>query len=110
MKESGSSISLTRDELLKIIQALHAAKRWQDSAPYMAEFIERFPDQADAMRIKLAQICVVELQRPGKAFDLLSDVDKSKLTEQHGKLVERITAKAHALEAEGVVELDVETW
>ena len=110
MRESGSSISLTREELLKIIQALHAAKRWQDSAPYMAEFIERFPEQADAMRIKLAQICVVELQRPGKAFDLLSNVNKSKLPEQHVKLMERITAKAHALEAEGVVELDVETW
>jgi hypothetical protein len=110
MKESGSTVTLARDELLKIIQALHAAKHWQESTPYMAEFIERFPEQADAMRIKLSQICVVELQRPGKALDLLSDVDKSKLTEQHAKLVERITAKAHALEAEGVVELDVETW
>jgi hypothetical protein len=110
MKESGSTFKLTRDELLKIIQALHAAKRWQDSAPYMAEFIERFPEQADAMRIKLAQICVVELQRPGKAIDLLALIDKSKLTDQHATLVKRITAKAHALEAEGVVELDVETW
>jgi membrane associated rhomboid family serine protease len=110
MKESGSTFTLARDELLKIVQALHAAKRWQDSAPYMAEFIERFPEQADAMRIKLAQICVVELQRPGKALDLLAAVDKSKLPEQHSILVKRITAKAHALEAEGVVELDVETW
>jgi hypothetical protein len=110
MKEAGSNITLTREELLKIIQALHADKRWQDSTRYMAEFIERFPEQADPMRIKLAQICVVELQRPGKALDLLSDVDTSKLSDQHAKLVERITAKAHALEAEGVVELDVETW
>jgi hypothetical protein len=110
MKEAGSTISLTREELLKVVQALHAAKRWQDSAPYMAEFIERFPEQADPMRIKLAQICVVELQRPGKALDLLADVDQSKLPEQHATLAKRITAKAHALEAEGVVELDVETW
>jgi membrane associated rhomboid family serine protease len=110
LKDVGGGLILDRDELLAVIQALHAAKRWRDSAPHMAEFIARFPDRADAMRIKLAQICAVELQRPGKALELLADVDKTKLAEQQALLVRRITAKAHALQAEGTVELDVETW
>jgi hypothetical protein len=110
MQDVRRGLTLERHELLAIIQALHAAKRWPDSAPYMAEFIVRFPAQADAMRVKLAQICVVELQRPGKALELLAGVNQAKLPEQHATLVKRITAKAHALEAEGVVELDVETW
>jgi membrane associated rhomboid family serine protease len=110
MKDVGAGLVLERTQMLAIIQALHTEKRWQDSAPFMAEFIERFPEQADAMRIKLAQICVVELHRPGKALDLLAGVTLSKLPEQHAALVKRIRAKAHAMEAEGVVELDVETW
>jgi membrane associated rhomboid family serine protease len=110
MKDVGTGLTLDRNELLEIIRGLHSAKRWQDSAPSMAEFIVRFPEQADPMRIKLAQICVVELQRPGKALDLLAAVDKSKLSDQHSQLINRITAKAQAMQAEGVVELDVETW
>jgi hypothetical protein len=62
------------------------------------------------MRIKLAQICVVELGRPGKALELLAEVDTTCVPEQHAQLVQRIAAKAHAMQAEGVVELDVETW
>jgi membrane associated rhomboid family serine protease len=102
--------ALERDELLAVIKELHAAKRWSDSAPYMSEFIRRFPEQAGAMRIKLAQICVVELERPGKALDLLAEVDKSKLPEQHVALAKRIAAKARQMQAEGTVEFDTEAW
>jgi membrane associated rhomboid family serine protease len=110
MNEVGGGLKLDRGELMAIIQALHVDKRWQESAPLMAEFITRFPAAADAMRIKLAQICVVELQRPGKALELLADVDKSKLTEQHTTLAKRIVAKARQLQAEGTVELDDDAW
>jgi hypothetical protein len=110
MKGVGAGLTLDRNELLAMIQGLHAAKRWHDSAPHMAEFIARFSDQADAMRIKLAHICVVELQRPGKALDLLAHVDKSRLSEPHTKLAKRIAGKAHAMQSEGIVELDVDTW
>ena len=110
MKNVGSGLTLDRKELVAIIQALHAAKRWRDSAPLMAEFIARFPDVADAMRVKLAQICVIELQRPGKSLDLLAHVNTAKLPEQQGTLVKRIAAKARQLQAEGTVELDDDKW
>ncbi len=110
MKHVGHGLKLDRDELLAMIRLLHKDKRWTDSAPFMGEFIAQFPQQSDAMRIKLAQICVVELQRPGKALDLLADVDKAKLPPDQATLVKRITAKARELQMEGTVELDVETW
>jgi hypothetical protein len=110
VKAAGGRLTLDRDELLAIIQALHAAKRWTDSASYMGEFINRFPEQADGMRIKLSQICVVEFERPAKALELLAEVDKSKLPEQNVNLLKRIAAKARQMQAEGVVELDVESW
>jgi len=110
MKGVGGGFTLEGDELVAVIQTMHAAKRWRASAPYMAEFIARFSERADAMRIKLAQICVVELGRPGKALDLLAEVDATLLPQQHAQLVTCIMAKAHAMQEEGIVELEVETW
>jgi hypothetical protein len=102
--------ALERNEWLAIIQALHAEKRWAESAPYMAKLIAAFPENADAVRIKLAQICVVELQRPGKALDLLNELDTKRLPEKQATLVQRIRAKAIELEQQGVVELDDDSW
>jgi len=110
MREVGGGLSLAYSEFLTLINALHTAKRWKDSAPLMAECIERFPDRADPIRVKLAQICVVELERPGKALELLTDVDSSKLPEKHAVLAQRVAAKARQMQNEGVVEFDDDTW
>ncbi len=110
MRDVCRGLKLERAELLTIIQALHAEKRWKDSALYMAEIISRFPQQSDAVRITLAQICVLELQRPGKALDLLTGIDERSLPEKQATLVKRIRAKAKQMLQEGAVELDVETW
>jgi membrane associated rhomboid family serine protease len=110
MKNVGGGLTLDRQELTAIIQSLHASKRWADSAPLMAEYIGRFPGQADPVRLKLAQICIVELQRPAKALELLSKVNVEALAEKQASLVQRIQAKAKQMQDQGVVELEVETW
>jgi hypothetical protein len=110
MRDVGGGIKATQSELLAVIQSLHGQQRWKDSAPIMADYIAAFPGQADPVRIKLAQICVVELQRPEKALELLWAMDLKKLPEKQVTLVKRITAKAEQMRQEGVVELDVETW
>jgi hypothetical protein len=53
---------------------------------------------------------VLELERPGKALELLRDVDKSKLPEPQVTLIKRIAAKARQMQMEGTVEFDVDTW
>jgi membrane associated rhomboid family serine protease len=110
MKHVRDAVIPARSDWLTMIQWYHSQKRWADSAPYMANYIDDFPQQADAVRIKLAQICVVELQRPGKALDLLAEVDADKLPEKQATLVKRIQAKALQMQEEGVVELDLDTW
>lgn len=97
-----------RDEWLAIIQWLHSQKRWADSAPYMAQCIAAYPNEADAVRLKLAQICVVELQRPGRAIELIATLDRGKLSEKQIELAKRVRAKAQQMQSEGVVELDAE--
>lgn len=110
MKHVRGGVKPERNDWLAMIQWLHSQKRWADSAPYMAKYLAAHPEQADVVRIKLAQICVVELQRPGKALDLLAEVDAKKLPEKQAALIKRIQAKALQLQQEGVVELDVDTW
>ena len=110
MKGVRGGIVPGRNDWLAMIQALHQEKRWAESAPLMAKCIDAFPSGADAMRIKLAQICVVELQRPARALDLLGRVDAKSLPPNHAELVKKIKAKAFALQSEGIVELDDEAW
>jgi membrane associated rhomboid family serine protease len=110
MKETAGGLRLDRGQLLALIKWLHGQKRWGDSAPLMAEVIARFPEGSDAVRIKLAQICVVELNRPGKALDLLAEVNATKLPDEHAILGKKVAAKARRMQEEGTVELDVDTW
>jgi hypothetical protein len=110
MKGVRGGIVPERNDWLVMIQALHHEKRWAESAPLMAKCIEQFPDGTEAMRIKLAQICVVELQRPGRALDLLDRINVKTLPPAHVELIKKIKAKALALQSEGTVELDDEAW
>lgn len=110
MKNVAGGITPKRGDWLAMINWFHKHKRWTESVPYLAKYIAAYPDQADAARIKLAQICVVEMQRPGKSLDLLDEVNMSKLPAEQVNLVRRIQAKAKQLQLEGVVELDLDTW
>jgi len=53
---------------------------------------------------------VVELNRPGKALDLIAEVSMAKLPEPQALLVRKIAATARQMQNEGVIELDVERW
>jgi membrane associated rhomboid family serine protease len=110
LKDVGNGLQLDREPLRAMIRALQVASRWKESAPFMAEFIARFADGADAMRLKLAQLCVVELQRPGKALDILDQIDPARLPPDQFALARKIEAKAQKLQAEGTVEFDNDEW
>jgi membrane associated rhomboid family serine protease len=110
MRNVGSGLTLDRQQLRTVIKSLQVAGRWQDSAPFMADFISRFPDAAEPMRLKLAQICVVELQRPGKALDILAEIDARRLPPDQVALAKKIAAKAQQMQLDGHVELDTEGW
>jgi membrane associated rhomboid family serine protease len=110
MQHVHGGITPTRDEWLAMIQSLQKEKRWAESAPFMAKLLAAFPENGDAVRMKLAQICVLELQRPGKALDLLGEVKWQKLPEKQAELFQRIRTKARQLQEEGVVELDDDSW
>lgn len=110
MVDSGMNPNLSPTDLAAMIKGLHQAKHWRDSAPFMAELIQRAPQQADPIRLKLAQICVVEFGRPGRALDLISKIDTKGLSEKQRTLAKKIIASAQRMQHEGHVELDEEGW
>lgn len=111
MKQIGSPLELGDDLLLRLTQALHDADAWAASAPFMSEMIGRFPSKANLLRLKLAQVCVVELQRPGRALDLLAQIDKSAITDEDNLLRRAIKHKAIEMQNDAqLVEIDDGAW
>lgn len=110
LSQMGAEVELPPGDLARLVAGLHKEHRWAESAPLMAEFIHAAPEQSDPMRVKLAQICVVELSRPGRALELLSRVDLAKLPAAGQQLAKKVTRRAQAMQAEGVVELDDDRW
>jgi membrane associated rhomboid family serine protease len=111
LSAAGHDLRLPRDALLQLIAAMHRRQDWTESCPLMAEVLERFPNENNsAVHIKLAQICVVQLDRPGRALELLRSVDLKKLPPEQLKLAHKIARRAQQMQEEGVVELDDSGW
>jgi hypothetical protein len=110
MNDLGNSLELNRKDLLTLIVGLHEQKEWTESVPVMAELLERFPDGSEPVRLKLAQICLVELERPAKALELLESTNSQNLTEQQKKMFQKLQAVARRQIDEGVLEVDDGAW
>lgn len=110
LRHLDADFEVSRSQLLKMIAALHQEKRWKESCPLMAEVVKRFPTESQAVQVKLAQICVVELQKPSKAIELLKSMDLQQLPPKTLSLVKKIAQRAKQMQAEGVIELDDDAW
>lgn len=110
MATLGHPLQLERQQLAKLVNALHKQKLWAQSAPIMAEFIQRFPAESHGVRLKLAQICLVELDKPARALELLAALDNRALPPANAGLRDKIRAIAQRKVAEGAVEIDDASW
>lgn len=106
MSDMGNPLELSRKELLALIVALHKQREWTESVPVMRDFLEQFPEDSANVRLKLAQICIVELERPAKALELLEEVTLSELAPQQQKMLAKLRAGAHHQIESGVLEVD----
>jgi len=99
-----------RQDLVALIAGLQKAKRWTESAPVMAELLERFPEGSEGVRIKLAQVCLVELGKPGKALELIGPLDGARLSPQLSAARDKVRAVAQRKFSEGELEVDDAAW
>jgi membrane associated rhomboid family serine protease len=102
---------LAEKDLLDLIKALHEQRRWSDSLPWMVECMRQFPEKAVRMRLKLAQILVDELERPGQALDVLRKLPlralPDELEQTRAKLVEQAVRMQ---ESSTAFEVGLEDW
>jgi membrane associated rhomboid family serine protease len=106
----GRPLELSRQDLLRLITGLQKQKQWAASAPLMAEMLEQFPDNSEAVRLKLAQICLVELEKPNRALELLAGLNGAKLPESQEAMRRKIAAVAKKQIDDGAVEVDDASW
>jgi hypothetical protein len=99
-------VELTQTEQFQLIAGLDQHKRWADAAPLMASYIEEFPEGSQAVRLRLAQICLVELERPQRTLELLEPLVPAQLNEKQQLLQKHLTKVARQQIEEGAMELD----
>jgi membrane associated rhomboid family serine protease len=103
-------LDLERKDLMRLITGLQKHGKWAVSAPLMAELIEVFPAESQQVRLKLAQICLVELDRPNRALDLLAPFETEILPPEQERLRQKMIAAAQRKIDEGALEVDDGVW
>jgi membrane associated rhomboid family serine protease len=101
---------LDANDLQAMADGLFKLKLWDETVPLLEEFIERFPSQADAARIKLAAICCEVQNRPLAALKLLDKVDLEELPDSIRGHIAQIRQKAERLLDEDPLEPEGKNW
>ena len=97
-------------DLHALADGMFKLKLWDDATPLLQEYIERFPAQADAARIKLAAICCEVQNRPMAAIKLLDQVELDDLPDSIRGHIAQIRQKAERLLDNETFELDGKSW
>ena len=105
-----SDWQLSENDLGRLANDLYKAKAFDKATPLMEEFIERFPHQADRMRLRLAAVAVEVQKRPQFALRILDRVKSQQLSDSGLRQLERVRLAAEKLVDEGVIELDGQAW
>jgi membrane associated rhomboid family serine protease len=99
-------VELSQKEQFKLIAGLDQHKQWADAAPLMASYLEDFPEASEAVRLRLAQICLVELERPQRTLELLEMLGQAQLNEKQQLLHKQLVKVAKQRIEDGAMELD----
>ena len=107
LTDLGDGLQISQQQLLAIIRGLHKEKKWEDSIPWLQQYLERFPDDV-AMRLKLAQIFVVDQRLPGSGMEVLKPLADARLSEAEEKLFRQLERAACNMFEDDDIELEVE--
>ena len=103
--EEGLQVSSA--QLTTIIRGLHKQKKWEDSIPWLQQFLERFPDDV-AMRLKLAQIFIADQRLPGSGMEVLKPLFERQLAEADEKLLRQLERAAGNMWEDDDIQLEIE--
>ncbi len=89
-----------------LIRGLYRQKKWEDVTPLIEEFIQRFPENASSMHLRLAAILLEVQERPKAALRAAAHIDETKLRPKQVKEFSKIKRAAKKLIDSGHLELD----
>lgn len=102
---------LPEKEHLALIAALHKQGAARQSIPLMVDFLARYPDRSERVRLKLGQVLIRDEQRPGQGLQVLAKLSGVILPEKLEQLRRRLIVEAKQQKAQGeIVELAPEDW
>jgi membrane associated rhomboid family serine protease len=95
-------------DLYDLIKLLHARKAEAPSVPLLRDHCKYFPDapESSKVRLKLAQILIRDMDRPGEALRHLGAIPSGSLKADLESARRKLIAKAEAMREEGVLELE----
>ncbi len=97
-------------ELKALANGLYKARSYSEAIPLMEEYIERFPSDADRIRIKLAGLLIEVQRRPRYALRMLEGLSAVELGDDLTRHCRKIVEAARRMIDDGVMELDGESW
>lgn len=103
-RSSDPGFQLPMAELRGLADGFFKQQNVRDSKPFLEEFIERFPEEADRQRVKLAVLNVKFLKRPTAALKLLAKVDRTSLPNEYQSIHKEAARQAQQMISDGIVD------
>lgn len=110
MQLVGGGLQIPQKQLTTAIRGLLAQKEWQLAAPLLNDLVHRFPTGTEVARLKLAELCVLHLERPARALELLKSIDYRQQPPERLQLAKKLAHRAKQMQSEGVYELEDEAF
>ena len=102
--------SLSEPDLLTLIQGLHEKKLWADSIPPMTDYLARYIAKVPLVRLRLAQILVLQEHRPAQALKVMAKIDPAAFDPRQRELYAKLRAKARQLHEQDPYEIAEHDW
>jgi membrane associated rhomboid family serine protease len=96
----------SQSDLYGLIKALQARGAEAESIRLMRDHCRHYPGNSAKMRLKLAQVLMLNCQRPTAALRVLEEVPPGSLAAELETVRQKLVQKARQMCAEGVLELE----
>ncbi|MEX2287307.1 MAG: rhomboid family intramembrane serine protease [Planctomycetaceae bacterium] len=106
MRQLAGDARLDRPALKGLAQGLYNAQDWLPAIRFMEEYVERFPEKAQRMRLKLAGVMLDVHRRPRRALRILEPLAEERLDADLERHRDKMVRAAEKMIAQGVIELD----
>jgi len=101
---------LPEPDLRRLIQGCLRTRRHADAVALMVDYLRTYRDQAVAVRLKLAEVLLVDDERPAQARRVLAKLADDKLTPPQRARRRLLDKRAAAMLEEGALDVETEDW